>query len=118
MIARSGTRTLASGALLLAIAILASPLVGAQTFDLVIVNGRVLDPESSLDGVRNIGITAGRLPRSPQSDLTGRTTIDATGAIVVSRVHRSARARPGRRKPISFVRRWRDDSARARGRRR
>ena len=29
----------------------------AQTYDVVIVNGRVLDPESNLDAVRSVGFT-------------------------------------------------------------
>ena len=30
------------------------------TYDLVIANGRVMDPESGLDTVRNVGVRAGR----------------------------------------------------------
>ena len=55
----------------------------AQTYDVVIVNGRVLDPESNLDGVRSVGITGGTIAAVSTERLTGRTTIDATGAIVV-----------------------------------
>ena len=32
-------------------------LLRAQTYDVVIVNGRVLYPESNLDAVRSVGIT-------------------------------------------------------------
>ena len=82
MIARSGARTLATGALLLAIAILASPLIGAQNFDLVIANGRVLDPESRLDAVRNVGISGRKITAISRERLSGTTTIDAAGLIV------------------------------------
>jgi N-acyl-D-aspartate/D-glutamate deacylase len=84
MIARSGARTLAGGALLLAIAIaIAAPaLVGARNFDLVIANGRVLDPESRLDGVRNIGISGGKIAAISRERLSGTTTIDAAGLVV------------------------------------
>ncbi|RPI56077.1 MAG: D-glutamate deacylase, partial [Acidobacteria bacterium] len=51
--------------------------VAAQTLDLVIANGRVLDPESGLDGVRNIGISNGRIVRITSDRLAGRSTIDA-----------------------------------------
>ena len=35
-------------------------------YDLVIANGRVMDPESGLDAVRHVGIRAGKSRRSPQ----------------------------------------------------
>jgi N-acyl-D-aspartate/D-glutamate deacylase len=61
----------------------ASVLLQAQTYDLVILNGRVLDPESNLDAVRSVGINGGAIAAVSTERLTGRTTIDATGAIVV-----------------------------------
>ncbi len=33
----------------------------AQSYDLVLTGGRVMDPESGLNGTRNIGIRAGRI---------------------------------------------------------
>ena len=42
------------------LAVMAAPLC-AQTYDLVIANGRVLDPASKLDAVRHIGIRAGKI---------------------------------------------------------
>ena len=68
------------GALLVAVSVVS---LRAQTYDVVIVNGRVLDPESNLDAVRSVGITGGRIAAVSPERLTGRTTIDATGAIVV-----------------------------------
>jgi len=56
--------------------------LGAQTFDTVIANGRVIDPESGLDAVRNIGITAGKVRSITASPLQGKTTIDAKGLVV------------------------------------
>jgi len=35
-------------------------IVYAQNYDLVINNGRVIDPETKLDAVRNVGITVRR----------------------------------------------------------
>ena len=32
---------------------------GTKDFDVVILNGRVIDPESNLDAIRNIGIKEG-----------------------------------------------------------
>ena len=33
----------------------------AESYDLVIANGRVMDPESGLDAVRNVGIRGGKI---------------------------------------------------------
>ena len=54
----------------------------APRFDLVIANGRVIDPESRLDGIRWIGINGDRVAAISMTPLTGRTTIDATGLVV------------------------------------
>ncbi len=56
--------------------------LAAQTFDLVIANGRAIDPESGLDAVRNIGISNGRIAVITPDRVTGRTTIDAAGLVV------------------------------------
>lgn len=52
------------------------------TYDLVIANGRVMDPESGLDTVRNVGVRAGRIEAVSASPLAGRRVIDATGLVV------------------------------------
>src|SRR5690349_6240493 len=54
----------------------------AQKFDLVIANGHVMDPESGLDAVRNIGITAGKIRTISARPLSGAQTIDARGLVV------------------------------------
>ena len=51
-------------------------------FDLVIENGRVMDPESDLDAVRSVGVRAGRIEEISADTLVGRETIDATGLVV------------------------------------
>ena len=53
-----------------------------STYDLVIANGRVIDPESKLDAVRSVGIRAGRIEAIADGPLTGARTIDATGFVV------------------------------------
>ena len=58
-------------------------LTRAQTFDVAIVNGRVIDPESNLDAVRSVGISGRTIGAVSADRLTGRTTIDATGLVVV-----------------------------------
>ena len=54
----------------------------AADYDTVIANGRVMDPDTGLDAVRNVGITAGRIAAISLGQLTGRRTIDAQGLVV------------------------------------
>jgi len=51
-------------------------------YDLVISGGRVIDPASGLDAIRNIGVTGGRIAGISASPLNGRTAIDARGLAV------------------------------------
>lgn len=53
-----------------------------QPYDLVIAGGRVIDPESKLDAVRNIGIRAGKIAAIRSTALAGKQTIDAAGLVV------------------------------------
>jgi len=55
---------------------------GPPDFALVISGGRVIDPESGLDGVRNIGISDGTVQQMSEQALNGIVTIDATGLVV------------------------------------
>ena len=57
----------------------------AQTerpFDTAILNGRVIDPESGLDAIRNVGIRGGRIESISVDTLDGSKVIDATGLVV------------------------------------
>ena len=54
----------------------------AETFDVVIANGQVMDPESGLNAVRNVGVSHGKIAAISEKALTGRTTIDAKGLAV------------------------------------
>jgi N-acyl-D-aspartate/D-glutamate deacylase len=56
--------------------------VGAQTYDIVLSGGRVMDPESGLDAVRNVGITADRIARISTEPLAARRVIDARGLVI------------------------------------
>jgi N-acyl-D-aspartate/D-glutamate deacylase len=51
-------------------------------YDLVIANGRVVDPESGLDAVRNVGVRAGRIEQISTKTLTGTRVIDASRLVV------------------------------------
>lgn len=65
-----------------ALAIAAGALARVQSFDLVIVNGRLLDPESGQDGLRSVGIASGRIAAVSADRLLGRIVIDAAGLVV------------------------------------
>lgn len=68
---------------LLVYSLLVAVPIGAQgNFDAVISNVRVMDPESGLNGVRNIGIVAGKIRAISAAPLTGKTRIDAKGMVV------------------------------------
>jgi hypothetical protein len=54
----------------------------AQDYDLVILNGRVMDPESGLDAVRNVGIKDGRIFEITETKIKGKKTINAKGHVV------------------------------------
>jgi hypothetical protein len=53
-------------------------------FDVVILNGRVMDPETNFDGIRNVGIKDGIIVSITESDITGTETIDAKGHVVAA----------------------------------
>ncbi len=74
-------------------ALVAASFAGAQSpgdtrtaargaFDLVVANGRVIDPETGLDGIRSIGIRDGRIAAISRAPLRGRTVLDARGLVV------------------------------------
>src|SRR5216683_931097 len=50
--------------------------------DLVISGGRVMDPESGLDAVRNVGIRDGKIVEISDKTLQGKQIIDAHGLVV------------------------------------
>ena len=54
----------------------------APEFDVVITNGRVIDPETGLDGIRHLGISDGRIVSISETSLAGSLTIDASGMVV------------------------------------
>jgi N-acyl-D-aspartate/D-glutamate deacylase len=51
-------------------------------YDLVLTGGRVMDPESGLDAVRNVAIHGGRIAAISTGSLPGRAVIDARGLVV------------------------------------
>ena len=51
-------------------------------YDIVLVNGRVMDPESNLDAVRNVGIRDGKIAAISAEPLRGRTVVDVKGLVI------------------------------------
>jgi N-acyl-D-aspartate/D-glutamate deacylase len=60
-----------------------SSVLWAQQYDLVIEGGRVMDPETRLDAVRNVGISAGKIERISAAPLSGKRVLSARGLVVV-----------------------------------
>lgn len=54
----------------------------SATHDLVILNGRVIDPETKLNGIRHVGIDGSTITAISNKPLKGRKTIDARGLVV------------------------------------
>src|SRR5947209_4072163 len=53
-----------------------------QQFDVAIVNGRVMDPETGLDAIRSVGVRDGRIAAISSEGLSAKTVIDAKGLVV------------------------------------
>ena len=53
-----------------------------MVYDRVILGGRVVDPASKLDGVRNLGLLDGRIAVITTEAIPGSDTIDARGLVV------------------------------------
>jgi len=54
----------------------------AADYDLVILNGRVMGPETMLDAKLNVGVKDGLIAVITTEAITGKETIDATGHVV------------------------------------
>ncbi len=64
-------------------ALVPKPRVTAdEAYDVAILNGRVMDPESGLDALRNVGIRAGKIAAISTTFLSAKSTIDAQGLVV------------------------------------
>ena len=53
-----------------------------ETYDIIITGGRVMDPESGLDAVRNVGISGDKIAIIKEQPIQGNETIDAAGHVV------------------------------------
>src|SRR5579864_4835729 len=78
-----------SAGLLSAVAALSALAIGAPAtgakpaaYDLVIENGRVMDPETGADRVANLGVSKGKIAAISKAPLSGKRRIDAKGLVV------------------------------------
>ncbi len=55
---------------------------GQEPYDIVILNGRVMDPETEFDGIRNVGIRDGVIETITEEAISGVETVDAAGLVV------------------------------------
>ncbi|TMI65176.1 MAG: D-glutamate deacylase [Bacteroidetes bacterium] len=51
-------------------------------YDIVLTGGRVIDPETKLDAIRNVGITGNRIAQISLEPLKGKETINVSGLVV------------------------------------
>jgi len=79
---RKRAATLALLAAAVALTATSGPSNGIETYDVVIANGRVMDPESGLDAVRSVGIRGGKIVAISSTPFEGKQTIDAKGLVV------------------------------------
>ena len=56
--------------------------VGTHVYDRVILGGRLVDPASGVDAIRNIGLEGGKIAVITSDVIVGRDTIDARGLVV------------------------------------
>ncbi|HWY46696.1 MAG TPA: amidohydrolase family protein [Bryobacteraceae bacterium] len=57
-------------------------LLTAQTYDIVLQRGRVMDPESGLDAVRSVGINGHTIAAVSTGRLSGKLEVDANGLVI------------------------------------
>ena len=53
-----------------------------QVYDIVLTGGRVIDPETKLDDIRNVGISNNRIAEISAGPLKGKEMIDVSGLVV------------------------------------
>lgn len=68
--------------LILSLVFFTTTILTAQQYDLVLEGGRVMDPETGLDAVRNVGIRDGKIARISAEPLSGRRVVHAAGLVV------------------------------------
>jgi len=68
--------------LILYLVLFSTPFLSAQQYDFILEGGRVMDPDTGLDAVRNVGIRDGKIARISATPLSGGRVIHAAGLVV------------------------------------
>ena len=63
-------------------AALPTPLAAQERHDIVLSGGRVMDPETGLDAIRNVGIRGSEIVAVSEAPLTGDIVVDVAGLVV------------------------------------
>ena len=71
-----------SALIALLIAFAAGFAAASEPFDIVLKGGRVVDPETGLDGIRNIGVRGDRIAAVSAEPMLGRRVIEVRGLVV------------------------------------
>ncbi len=99
--------------LALLLSLLTAWAASAERFDLVLKGGRVVDPETGLDAVRDVGLRGDRVARISTEPLDGSPCPGCSGPGGRPRLHRSPPASAGRRVLSAQGTRRRHDGTRA-----
>lgn len=66
------------------LALLTCSAAFAADYDIVLTNGRVIDPETRFDAVRNVGIKNGMIVTITRDNISGKDVIDASGHVIAA----------------------------------
>src|SRR5438876_10574964 len=55
---------------------------GNETYDVVIANGRLMDPDLGLDAIRNVGIRGGKIAAISNRHLEGKHSVESKELVV------------------------------------
>ncbi|MEQ8804099.1 MAG: hypothetical protein RLP45_18860, partial [Haliea sp.] len=69
-------------AFIAAVCLMAGHAATAAVYELVIQGGRVIDPETGLDAVMNVGINGSSIQAVSAEHLDGQSVIDADGLVI------------------------------------
>ena len=62
--------------------VLPTPTAAQERYDIVLAGGRVMDPETGLDAVRNVGINGSTIAAVSEEALDGEVVVDVAGMVV------------------------------------
>ncbi len=60
----------------------AAPAAAAESYDVVLAGGRVMDPATGLDAPRNIGVNGGKIAAVAETALAGKVVVNVAGLVV------------------------------------